>query len=178
MSEHVAPQHPPCNSAHWVTKKDYFKQTCGNKWARIHQKLQCEGGRFLSKLLEWCECKMFPSGLVSSSEGLSEVGVDFKAMSPFLTQSRRAKCLRSTCRNLLVALSLLETTMVAALSSWIVIGTVSLKPRWDIADLTCLTFFGTSQSAQSSLSIELKATDCCHLPLWFVGAPSKTQLFY
>ena len=60
---------------------------------------------------------MLPKGLVNSSDGLSDVDMDFSTMSPFLSQSRMVKCRRPTCRNHLVALSLLEATIVAALSS-------------------------------------------------------------
>ena len=89
---------------------------------------------------------MLPKGLVRSSEEFSEVDIDFKIMSPFLTQSRIAKCLRSTCLKLLVALSLLETTILAALYSYILVDVV-LKPRCNNSDLTYLTFVAAPQAA-------------------------------
>jgi len=60
---------------------------------------------------------MLPKGLVSLSEGLTEVDVDFKITLTFFTRTMILKHLRSTCLNLLVALSSLETAMVEALSS-------------------------------------------------------------
>ena len=89
---------------------------------------------------------MLPKGLFSLSEGLIEVDVDFKIASTFLTRIMILKYLRSTCLNLLVALSLLETAMVEALSSYILVGVDRLKPRWFIADLMCLTFLAASRA--------------------------------
>ena len=60
---------------------------------------------------------MIPKGLVSSSEGFSEVDIDFKITSLFSTQSMIKKILSPKRLKLLVARSLLETAIVAVLYS-------------------------------------------------------------
>ena len=132
-----------------------------------------EGGKFSRKASKCWQCKKWPKVLVNASAWPLADGIGFNAMSLFYTYSKIGTCLKSAWCNLLVVFWLFVTTMVAALCSCVGVGDESSNPKCFITDRMCFAYLAASQAANSSLSVELRATSCCNFHLHVMGPCEK-----